>query len=132
MIGIRDLPQKAGATRQFNGLHRLLADANGDPVDRLDLSTDEAYRGNVALLRYSTTVTGEWPDNRGWRRFFFSTGDESEAIIIEPKMHNLIWEYQDKADLLAAIVLARREQDVHVLREMVSGRVELPLIDGVL
>jgi hypothetical protein len=130
MIGIRDLPQNAGATRQFNGLHRLLADANGDPVDRLDLSTDESYTGNVALLRYSIAVTNEWP--HGWGEFFLVAGDNGDIIIVYPDVHNLIWEHPDKADLLAAIVVELKNQNAEQLRAMVTGEVELPLIEGVL
>lgn len=135
MIGINDLPQKAGATRQFNGLHRLLMDEYGNPVDRLDLSTDESYRGNVALLRYSVTVTGEWSDIggfRGWGEFFLMVGED---IVVDPEMHKLLWEYPTKADWAASVVLERRSQDVAIFRQMLlpdvlSGRITAPLIDG--
>lgn len=134
MIGINDLPQKAGATRQFNGLCRLLMDEKGDPVERLDLSTDESYRGNVALLRYSVTVTGEWGhfDIRGWGELFLTAGDD---IIVDPEMQNLIWEHPSKADWFASTVLENRKQDVDMFRQVlhpdvVSGRINRSLADG--
>lgn len=134
MIGIRDLEQNAGATRQFNGLHALLADENGNHVDRLDLSTDEAYTGNVALLRYSITVTGKLQSEgpRAWGEFFYVGGRDNEAIIVPPDMHQLVWDYQDQVDEIAQIVIVRKEQNVEQLRAMFSGEIERPLITGVL
>ena len=131
MIGINDLSQSAGATRNFNGLHRLLTDANGDPVEWPDLSTDELYKGNLALLRYGVTLMDQWGNARN---FFLTTvsGPGDEAFIIEPDMHKLIWEYKEHADLIASIVLAQKEQNVVQLRGVLAEKIELPLIDGVL
>lgn len=134
MIAINDLQQKAGATRQFDGLHKLLADASGNPITRLDLSTDEAIRSSIALLRYSVTVTGEM----GWwsaRKFFLTA--EHDEIIVDPTMHALLTQYPHKADLFASMVVESGEQNVGLFRQMmipdvVSGRITEPLIDGAL
>lgn len=126
MIGIRDLSQQAGATRQFNGLHALEVDDNGDPVS-LDLSTDDLYRGNLALLRYAVAVTDAWHDAQ--RKLFMRVSGDNDALVIEPRMRELIWKHQDQLDTIIQKVIERKEQDVDRLSaDLESGRLTSPII----
>jgi hypothetical protein len=128
-IAIHGLEAKSGSMRQFMGLHDLTGEGPHFELVPLDLSTDAKYLGYSALSRYGVIVTNDLPMRAGERLFYVRRNDD---LIIEPKMQELLWRYPDRADEIAAIVVARKAQDADLIATILSDGIAPPLGSGTL
>lgn len=129
MIAIRDLDAASGSFRQFEGLHDLEADEQGERLV-LDLSTDDQYRSAVARMRYAVKVTSGLPIQEELNLFRSRKG--LDDLMLEPDVAALLGDRPDQADLIADIVIGRGSQEVGVILQILDGTVAKSLGSGVL
>lgn len=119
MLGVSDLEARSGTMRQFDGLHDLTFDADGKPgFVPLDLSTDDLYLRNLALLRYGVMVLNGLSVPDGAALFVERRGED---MIIMPKMRELIWNRYESVDRIAGIVIERNAQDADLISRILDS-----------
>jgi hypothetical protein len=130
MYGIDDVPARSGSSSFMNGLHQRRQDEGGRDELVIDLSSDDLYRRNVALLRYGVRVTSELEPNETVDMFLEDKFTRDLKLL--PEVREIIWDNPDKADRIAHFVIDRRRQDAGLIRELLASGIPGSLSDGII
>lgn len=130
MYAIDDVPMRSGSSSYMNGLHDEHQDEGGRRVLTIDLSTDDLYQRNVALLRYGVRVASELELSES--KDMFVERSHTRDLELLPEIREIIWNHPEQADRIAHFVIERRQQDASLIRELIQSEVPRPLTDGLL
>lgn len=130
MYAIDDVPMRSGSSSYMNGLHDEYQDEGGRQVLRIDLSTDDLYKRNVALLRYGVRVASELELSES--KDMFLERAHTRDLQLLPEIRDIIWNHPEQADRIAHFVIERKYQDATLIREMIDSGIPEALTEGVI